>query len=78
MPHKYYSLYDWCMENGERGQQVMKAFVGMDIEDENVEVSKESWSEWANIGGTDYKVQMMKSLGFATSQKVWWRCHRCR
>ena len=77
MPRRYYSLYDWCINNGEKGQKVMDAFVGLEINDEDENVSDESWSEWADIGGTDTKKQIMKSLAFSSHQEVWWKCEDC-
>lgn len=79
MYKKYGNLYDWCMEQGERGQRIIEEFIGTDLKNEDYSVTDESWSEWADISIDEEraKIQMMKGVDARSSIKVWWKCKDC-
>ncbi len=71
-------LYDWCIEQGERGQRIIEEFVGSAIENEDNNVSDESWSEWADILIENPKMQLMNQYSAFSNIDVWWQCKECK
>lgn len=71
-------LYDWCMEQGERGQRIIEEYVGDVIESEDITISDESWSEWTDISIDNPKEQIMNQYTAFSNIEVWWQCKDCK
>ena len=71
-------LYDWCMAQGERGQRIIEEYVGDVIESEDISISDESWSEWADISIDNPKEQIMNQYTAFSNIEVWWKCKDCK
>lgn len=80
MANRLGNLYDWCLEQGEKGQRIIEEFIGDELEDDTIELSDEVWSEWADlkIDSDDSKAIKMQSYSKNSQNKVWWKCIECQ